>query len=149
MDIEVRVEQGKALDVILQVAEETQAELVVAGVARDETLGRLLLGTTVEKLVRHIPVPVLVVKERPRHPYRNVLVATDFSEGSRHAVDAVVNLLPGTPFKLYHALNCPLRPACCTPRRSSTVSARLPNRPARNSGRHRRPAGRPASGNPD
>ncbi|AZV94882.1 hypothetical protein CBF45_15095 [Bordetella sp. J329] len=107
VDIEVRVEQGKALDVILQVAEETQAELVVAGVARDETLGRLLLGTTVEKLVRHIPVPVLVVKERPRHPYRNVLVATDFSEGSRHAVDAVVNLLPGTPFKLYHALELP------------------------------------------
>lgn len=107
VDIEVRIEQGKALDVILQVAAETQAELIVAGVARDETLGRILLGTTVEKLVRHVPVPVLVVKERPRHPYRHVLVATDFSEGSRHAVDAVLQLLPETPFKLYHALELP------------------------------------------
>lgn len=107
VDIEVRVEQGKALDVILKVAAETEAELVVAGMARDETLGRIMLGTTVEKLVRYTPVPVLVVKERPRHPYRSVLVATDFSEGSRHAVDGVVRLLPGTPFKLYHALELP------------------------------------------
>jgi hypothetical protein len=32
----------------------------VTGVARDETLGRVLLGTTIEKLVRNANVPVLV-----------------------------------------------------------------------------------------
>ena len=66
---------GDPLARILETADAYGCSLIVTGTARDETLGRLLLGTRRQ--------PVLVVKNRPRRPYRDVLVATDF--GSRRA----------------------------------------------------------------
>ena len=78
------VVSGDPLARILETADAYGCSLIVTGTARDETLGRLLLGTTVE-LARQARQPVLVVKNRPRRPYRDVLVATDFSAGSRQA----------------------------------------------------------------
>src|SRR5690606_36906748 len=78
----VRIEEGEPAAGIERVAEELGADLVVTGVARDEPFGRYLLGGTVERLVRRMPVPVLVARTRPR-PYRQVLVASDLSEPSR------------------------------------------------------------------
>ena len=71
------VVSGDPLARILETADAYGCSLIVTGTARDETLGRLLLGTTVEKLARQARQPVLVVKNRPRRPYRDVLVATD------------------------------------------------------------------------
>ena len=82
---EVVVVSGDPLVRIMETADSFGCSLIIAGIARDETLGRLLLGTTVEKLARQARQPVLVVKNRPRKPYRDVLVATDFSAGSRRA----------------------------------------------------------------
>jgi nucleotide-binding universal stress UspA family protein len=103
LDLEVLVERGEPAPRILDVAGRLGCELIVTGVARDETLGRLLPGTTVEALVRRASVPVLVVKSRPRGAYRNVVVATDFSEGSRAALEAALALLPEARVRLFHA----------------------------------------------
>lgn len=103
VEIDVIVERGEPALLILEVIERLGCELVVTGVARDETLGRVLLGNTVEKLVRNANVPVLVVKSRPRGPYRNVVVATDFSEGSRCALEVAIALLPAAQVSLFHA----------------------------------------------
>jgi nucleotide-binding universal stress UspA family protein len=103
VEIDVIVERGEPASLILEVIERLGCELVVTGVARDETLGRIMLGTTVEKLVRNANVPVLVVKSRPRGPYRNVVVATDFSEGSRCAREVALALLPAAQVSLFHA----------------------------------------------
>ena len=83
--------------------------LIVTGIARDETLGRLLLGTTVEKLARQARQPVLVVKTRPRKPYHDVLVATDFSPGSRQALRAALQLVPDANLTLFHAYDVPFQ----------------------------------------
>jgi nucleotide-binding universal stress UspA family protein len=107
VDLEVIVERGDPTSRILEVIERLGCELVVTGVARDETLGRVLLGNTVEKLVRQANVPVLVVKMRPRGPYRNVVVATDFSEGSRCALETTLALLPTAQVSLFHAYHGP------------------------------------------
>lgn len=103
----VLLQAGDPVERLLQAAEEHGCAMIVAGVARDETLGRLLLGTTVEKLARHAHQPVLVVKNRVRHPYRNAVVASDFSEGSRHALRAALNLLPADALTLVHAFDLP------------------------------------------
>jgi nucleotide-binding universal stress UspA family protein len=105
-DFEVRVEEGDPASRIDAVARAVGADLIVIGVARDETFGRYLLGATVDRLVRHTPVPVLVVKRRAR-PYREILVATDFSESSRHALDAAVSFFPDAPKTLLHAFEVP------------------------------------------
>ncbi|MFF7059478.1 MAG: universal stress protein [Achromobacter spanius] len=108
---EVVVVSGDPLTRIIETADSYGCSLIVTGTARDETLGRLLLGTTVEKLARQARQPVLVVKTRPRKPYRDVLVATDFSDGSRHALRAALQLVPNANLTLFHAYDVPFKGA--------------------------------------
>lgn len=101
--IEVRVEVGNPIEVIERVAKDQGCSLVVSGTARDETLGRIVLGNTVERLARRAVAPLLVVRARPFAPYGKIVVATDFSEGSRHALATGVDLFGGGQVTLYHA----------------------------------------------
>lgn len=104
--VEVRVVAGAPAATIEAVAREIEAELIVIGIARDETLGRYFLGSTVERLARQAPVPLLVVKSRLR-PYGEVLVATDFSAASQHALTAAARFFPRAPLTLLHAWEVP------------------------------------------
>lgn len=88
---------------IRQTADNTQSELVITGMSCNETLGRFLLGSTVENLARSLPQPLLVVRNRERGPYRRIAVATDFSEPSRHALLTAARLFPNRELILYHA----------------------------------------------
>lgn len=106
---EIVVIPGDPLIRIMETADSFGCSLIVVGIARDETLGRLLLGTTVEKLARQARQPVLVVKNRPRKPYRAVLVATDFSAGSRQALRAALQLAPNADLTLFHAYDVPFQ----------------------------------------
>ncbi|MGE8642577.1 MAG: universal stress protein, partial [Achromobacter sp.] len=106
---EVVVVSGDPLSHIMETADSFGCSLIVTGTARDETLGRLLLGTTVEKLARQARQPVLVVKTRPRKPYHDVLVATDFSPGSRQALRAALRLVPDANLTLFHAYDVPFQ----------------------------------------
>ena len=106
---EVVVVSGDPLTRIMETADSFGCSLIVTGIARDETLGRLLLGTTVEKLARQARQPVLVVKTRPRKRYRDVLVATDFSPGSRQALRAALQLVPNANLTLFHAYDVPFQ----------------------------------------
>tara|TARA_R110000787_G_scaffold257932_2_gene363125 strand:- start:208 stop:1182 length:975 start_codon:yes stop_codon:yes gene_type:complete len=103
---EVRVVEGAPAAAIDAVAREVGAGLIVTGIARDETLGRYLLGSTVERLAHQTPVPLLVVKNRLR-PYDEILVATDFSASSQHALTAAARFFPRTPLTLLHAWEVP------------------------------------------
>ncbi len=101
--LELVVERGEPAQLVLETAARRGVELIVTGVARDETLGRALLGTTVDALARRATVPLLAVRSRPRGPYRNVIVATDFSDGSRKALVTSLELFPAATLRLFHA----------------------------------------------
>jgi nucleotide-binding universal stress UspA family protein len=92
-----------ATTAIRETAARTQSGLVVCGVSRNETLGRLVLGSTVENLAHRLSQPLLVVRQRARGPYRRIVVATDFSEPSRHALLAAAQFFPDRELILYHA----------------------------------------------
>jgi len=97
------IEHGRPADAIVRVAERESCGLIVLGIARDELFGRFSLGTTVDRLLRGAPAPLLVVRERPRRRYEQIAVATDFSESSRLALDAVRRLFPDRRPTLLHA----------------------------------------------
>jgi nucleotide-binding universal stress UspA family protein len=99
----VLIEAGEPGEVVLRAAHSVKADLIATGMARNEFLGRLLLGSTVDTLVRQAASPVLVVKKRVRRFYANVLIATDFSEASREALHAAVNLFGDCKLALLHA----------------------------------------------
>lgn len=108
-DVEIvpRVEEGKVAEVLARVAAEEGAGLIVTGIARNESLGRTVLGSSVDWLARHATVPVLVVRDRVRGPYRNVVVASDFSPSSRLALDVGLALFPGVDTTVFHAFDVP------------------------------------------
>lgn len=106
LDVEVRVETGDPAARIGEVARATGAGLIVTGVARDEPFGRTAPGSTVLRLGRQSSVPVLVVRARPR-PHAEVLVATDFSDSSRQALDTAAALFPDAALTLLHAYEVP------------------------------------------
>jgi nucleotide-binding universal stress UspA family protein len=103
----VIVEEGRPAEVILRAAKTYDCDLIVLGLARDETLGRFGLGTTVDRLLRRSPVPVLTVKRRARAPYQNILVATDLSESSRHALHAATRFFPDRKLTVFRACEAP------------------------------------------
>lgn len=106
---EVRVSEGYPAEVVLETARQEQVDLIVLGTARNEVLGRMMLGDTIEYLVRKSPVSVLVVKNRPRADYQHVLVGTDFTEESRYGLVIATRLFPTATIALMHAFEMPYR----------------------------------------
>lgn len=104
----VLIAKGDPTEAILTTAQTEQCELIVIGVARDELLGRFSLGRTVDRLLRRARTPLLVVKDRPRGPYRHIVVATDFSDSSRHALEAAARFFPEQKLTIFHAYDAPM-----------------------------------------
>lgn len=116
LPVSIRIARGDAETAIRETAHDESCGLVVTGMARNETLGRFLLGTTVQRLARSLAAPLLVVRERPRSRYTRILVATDFSSASRHALRTTVQLFPQAELTLYHAYQGPLSGLADRPR---------------------------------
>jgi nucleotide-binding universal stress UspA family protein len=106
-NVTVVMEKGDPAEVIVRVVEREGCDLIVTGIARDETLGRFGLGTTVDRLLRRSIVPVLIVKQRARSPYRNIVVATDLSDSSRRALQVAMALFPDHKLGVFHAYEAP------------------------------------------
>jgi nucleotide-binding universal stress UspA family protein len=111
----VHIGRGDVADTIAEVATSAGCGLVVTGMARTETFGRFLLGSTVERLSRRLSQPLLVVRQRPRAAYRRIAVAIDFSESSRHALHAAARFFPGGELVVYHAYTVPMTKVAARP----------------------------------
>jgi nucleotide-binding universal stress UspA family protein len=62
IQVEHRLCQGNAATEILQIAEEPKCDLIVMGTHGRTGLGRLLMGSVAEQVVRRAPCPVVTVK---------------------------------------------------------------------------------------
>lgn len=106
-DIDVRVEEGEPAALLLEIAAQEDVDLIVTGSAGNQTLGRMFLGNTVNRLIRGSPLPVLVVHDRPTRDYRRIVVATDFSEAALQALIVTSALHPAAAITLFHAYDVP------------------------------------------
>lgn len=106
-DIEILVKVGDVAATIIETAKAKKCDLIVTGVARYNSIGDIFLGGPVDHLIRNALVPVLVVKRRPKHAYKNILVATDFSDCSLQALNAAAELFPEPRLHLVHAYHEP------------------------------------------
>lgn len=88
-------------------AEDRDAAMIVLGVARYNSVGDFFLGTAVDRVIRGTSKPVVVVKNRPHHDYRKILVACDFSKPSREAIEWVAATFPDAEVHLIHAYSVP------------------------------------------
>ncbi|MGE0800807.1 MAG: universal stress protein [Lautropia sp.] len=107
LPLTAKVAQGPVTEAILATCEAEAAGLIVTGIARDQVLSRIVLGSSVDVLARRSPVPLLVVRSRARAPYDEVVVASDFSPSSRVALETAAALFPEAGFVLFHAFSDP------------------------------------------
>lgn len=102
--IRVRVAQriGRPHGQIADYAASVAADLVVAGARGQNTLLRLLLGSTAWRLLRVCKGPVLVVRTDSHEPYRRALAAMDFSSHSSLALAWASRLVAGGHLDVLH-----------------------------------------------
>lgn len=104
---EVLIVSGSVPDTLARLAAERGCALIATGIASFDSPKDYILGTTVDFLVRRASVPVLIAKRKLRHPYRSLIVATDFSSCSRRALEAATRLFPEAQIRLLHACTPP------------------------------------------
>jgi nucleotide-binding universal stress UspA family protein len=96
--------QGEPYSTIVDYAGSRGIDLVVMPTRGRRGLERFLLGSTTERVVRESDVPVLTLRpagEPPAYPYRDVLVATDGSDGARAALRVGVDVANGAGATLH------------------------------------------------
>lgn len=115
---ERHVRKGRAYREICELASEIGAELIVIATHGRTGLRRLMLGSTAERVVRHAPCPVFVVRERERDrldggkgktaalQITKVLVPLDFSDSSRQGLLYAISVAKrfGASLILLHAI---------------------------------------------
>lgn len=102
------VSTGATADVLDAVVAETDGALIVLGGKHHSKLGRWLGGSTVQQVVRRLPVPLLVTAgELPIHP--RVMVAVDSSYAAPPTIQQAVAFarLLGSPLHALHVIDPP------------------------------------------
>ncbi|ARO88367.1 universal stress protein [Nitrosospira lacus] len=98
---------GRAYTEIVHYAELLGVGLVVLGAHGGGFVRDLFIGSTVDKVLRKLTRPLLIVKREPEVMYRNILVAVDFSESSRQAARFAMNIAPHAHITVLHAFEVP------------------------------------------
>ncbi len=104
----VLIAEGDPVEEILRTADAESCDLIVIGDGNDELLERFTQGRVVDRLLRRSRLPLLVVKDRPRKPYRHIVVATDLSDSSRHALETAARFFPDQKLTVFHAFDAPM-----------------------------------------
>jgi universal stress protein E len=96
---------GAPFSGILQTAATVRADLVVMGTHRKQLLRDIFVGTTVERVIRTGPFPVLMVNNEAQRRYDKVVASVDMSEPSANALRAAsaAGLITGLRPTLLHA----------------------------------------------
>jgi len=94
---------GEPLETLLRASE--RAELLVLGRRGHSRFKALLVGGTVDRLLRTCRRPVLVVKTPVERAYRRVLVPIDFTAPSEAAVQLAARVARDGGLHVFHAIN--------------------------------------------
>lgn len=94
--------EGTVHEAIVDYADEHEVDLVVAGTRGRTGVGRFVLGSVAEQVLRAAPVPVLTVRANARlGELDDVLVPTDGSDCARAAVGHAIDLAAATGATLH------------------------------------------------
>lgn len=100
---------GRTHTEIVRYAKFLNAGMLVMGVHSGSMIRDFFVGSTVDKVLRTAPCPVLVVKREPQAPYRQVLAPVDFSDSSRPEVEIALSVAPHAAITVLHAFEMPFQ----------------------------------------
>jgi len=93
--VEAVVREGETDDEIRTLATKQKVDLVIMGTHGRRGLERFFIGSKTERLLRTLPIPLLTISSNVRVTpagVKNILVTTDFSEGTAEAVDYALSI---------------------------------------------------------
>lgn len=96
---------GDPFDAIVRTAAAQGADLIVMGAHRKQLLCDIIVGTTIERVIRTGGHPVLMVNNEAKSPYEVVLAPVDLSDASANAIKAAraAGLTDGARLEMLHA----------------------------------------------
>src|SRR5699024_4984017 len=94
--------------VVPEVAARERCGLIVMGAGGPSFAG-VRVSTIGRQLLRRAACSVLVVKSRPRGPYRHLLVGTDFTAESCRGLETAAAWFADAELSLMHVLDIPYR----------------------------------------
>lgn len=107
LDCDAKVILGEPFQGLSDAAAKFEADLMVMGSYRRQVLREMFMETTVERTIRRSRRPILIANGVPAQPHRRLLVATDFSDGSRNALQTAreLGLLEDAEVVLLHVFD--------------------------------------------
>lgn len=107
VEIETRVEIGDPALAIAALAEARAVDLIALGAHRPRPLADLFRGATLERIVRGVSRPALLVCAPAVAPYARVVVGVDLSPASSAALSAAQRVAPMAEICAFHAAHAP------------------------------------------
>lgn len=101
------IKSNNAFAEIIDASQKCKADLIVMGVHNKKGFKDLFIGTTVERVIRRGIKPVLMVSDKPKGDYKNVVVGCDFSSSSVKALETSLQIAPKSKVSLIHAYHFP------------------------------------------
>ncbi len=105
---DVLIRFGKPVAEIAQEIAARKTGLLVIGAHGDSPKSHDFLGNLPSRLLQTSPVPLLIVRKEPKHPYNRIMIAIDFSEISYYQAKQALSLATqDTEIILVHAYEVP------------------------------------------
>lgn len=105
VSMKISVLLGRIADEIIRFTQDNQGDLIVAGAHGQYHVSDYVLGTTSGDIIRQGKAPTLLIKKEPSFSYNKILIATDFSEASKRAVEFAFQCFPNANFQLLHIVD--------------------------------------------
>jgi nucleotide-binding universal stress UspA family protein len=94
VECEIAIREGEEpYKLIIEEADEKQAEVIVMGRHGKTGLTKLLMGSVTARVIGHTPLKVLVAPGASDIKWKNLVIATDGSKYSEAAAKAAINLI--------------------------------------------------------
>ncbi|PMR68069.1 universal stress protein [Halomonas heilongjiangensis] len=98
---------GSAYAEIIREAHEREVDMIILGAHRKRGQPDLVAGTTLARVLRSAPCPVLSVSHLASQEWQDILVPVDFSLTSRHTLRETLKRFPDARLTLLHAWDIP------------------------------------------
>ena len=97
------VKEGNPDDIILYESKLIKAEMIIIGAHTKSKNKKNRFGTTAQKVAHQSHVPVLIVKNKVKKAYKNIIAPTDFAMQSKQSILFVQNICTSAQISLVNA----------------------------------------------
>ena len=97
----ILVREGEADDILRYEAKLLKADMIIIGANTKSK--KKFLGTTAEKVAQQSHLPVLIVKNSVKDPYKNIVAPTDFQAQSKQSILFAKSIFPAAKVNAVHS----------------------------------------------